>query len=202
MSSLSYRYFWIKRSGTLLTVIVPVLFLLLYLLPVSSILSGKDAFDLTQQLRDVEPLHAFKEIVFFLLFVGYTVNAVPLAYSSLSGNPLANFACVTLFLRGICAFISVIFIAHFFFAARLAYIFTPAFLNFSKFTSIYGHGFMRYFFCAGLIANMFTLFSSVVVFAFENGFLISSRSRNSSLVIAWCAFLLSALWCLRICIAL
>lgn len=202
MSELSFKYFWMKKTGTLLTVVVPAMFFLLYLIPISSLLSGKDSFDFVMQMRDVMPLHAFKEVLFFLFFAGYSVSAISLIYSVLSvGGWFSNINSATYFLRGVAAFVSIPFIAHFFFSTRLPYIFTPSTLNFSTFFNIYGHGIMKYFFCIGSIATAFTFFASISFLAFECGLLVSKRSRNAASVLVWCALLFSTLWCLRVSVA-
>ncbi len=202
MSEYSFKHFWIKKTGTLLSVVVPAMFFFVYFIPVSSLLSGRDSFDLVMQLHDVLPLHAFKEIVFFLLFAGYSVNAITLLYSIFSaGGWFSNLDSTTYFLRGVSAVSAIPFIAHFFFSMRLPYIFTTSTLTYSKFSGVYAHGLMNFFFCAGVMATAFTFFSSIAFFAYESGILVSRKSRRAATVLVWCAFVISMLWCLRVSVA-
>ena len=191
-----------NRAATANAVFVPLLFIVIYMLPLSSAIGGREVFDLFMQVTDSLPAHALIEGIFFVLFVAYALKSLALIYSSSVGSGFCwNLAGVTYVARRLAMFVSIPFVAHFFIVARLPYIFTSSFLDFAKMKSLYGDGTMLAFFCAGFSALVFVGTSSAALMAFEWGLTVSARSRLAALVAAWMTFVALSAWGARVIVA-
>ncbi len=192
------HFFW-RRAEGFNSLAVPLLFIIIYILPLSFALAGKDAFDLFMQIAESLPLSQTVEWAFAAIAVFYAWNSVSLLYKSSVGPGFCwNMAGATYLVRRISMVVSSAFILHFIAVARIPYAFSPEFLDFAKFKALYGSGLFSAWFVIGYVATVFAGTSSASALFFDWGITVSERSRLAALIAAWISFVMVSAWGVRI----
>lgn len=180
-------------------VVLPVMFIALYLVPFSSAFGGPDAFNGFMTVLGVIPLYSFFEVVLFALLILHAALMLSAVYASsvnvVSYDHYENWMYA---LRRLAGVIVIPFMFYFIFVTRMRFAFSDKDIDYLLMQNMLSSSWLRGFFAVGIVSVMFYLMSSFLTVLIEWGITVSRRSRNAVSMAGWCVLIALSAWGLKI----
>lgn len=194
-----HMYFFTRRLGTFLGVVVPLLFAVVYAIPLTSILGGRESFDLYAAFFEGLPLYTFAEVVFIILYIFFTITSLTAFYrSSVGAYVFSAGRGAMYFLRSMCGLAAVIYIGYYIYVFRLPHMFSDTYLTIAFVDKVMTNGLLKYFLFVGAACTSFVFASSIPTLMFEWSCLASKRARNIVDIAAWVLTIILSVWSVRV----
>ncbi len=199
-SSGEYSYFWLQRLHSLTGFILALAFILLFLVPYSTVLGGDAAFTRFMAKSGEIPLLGWAE----LLLVG-----VPLVFHIAMGLMIIHGGQINVFAYGLyknwmyalqrlTGLILIPFVLYHVYETKLAFLFSGRSIDAKHMHAILTPGWSKAFYITGIICAAFYFGNGLAGALSSWGLAASRRSRTAAAIAGWIITILMAVWGVRL----
>jgi len=192
-------YFWIRRAHSVIGVILPLMFAVIYLVPFSMASGGAAAFNDCMSVVNSLPLYTFFEFVLFLLLIVHTIMMLLSVYgSSINVVSHSHYSNWIYAIRRLAGVVLVPFMIYFIFVTRMSFAFSKRHLDYIHMQRLLSSSWIEAFCIVGVVSMFFYMMTSATTVLSEWGVTVSRRSRNAVSMVMWIVAIVMAGWGVKV----